>query len=181
MVAGVLLNYVDFFARHLVPMRMSLVPGRAAGLYLDANVSGYTLAFGMLASAWILPRRIRFAYCLFAGTGVFLTFSRSSIMLLALIIVGMSWYQWFAAPRRWSVALSVATIVIAGWALVGGQWTSVVQQAGLGRYLDQNTATRIGGSFIGQHDESTADRLRVARRGIEAFLDAPLSATASAR
>ena len=173
-IAGVLLNYVDFFARHLVPTQMSLVPGRAAGLYLDANVAGYTLAFGTLTSAWILPRRLRFAYCLFAATGVFLTFSRSSIMLMALVIVAMSWYQWFAAPRRWSVALSVAAIVIAGWALAGGQWASGLQQAGLGRYLDENTATRISGSFVGQHDESTADRLRVARRGIAAFLDAPL-------
>jgi O-antigen ligase len=173
-VAGVLINYVDFFARNIVPAPLSLVPGRAAGLYLDANVSGYSLAFGMLLSAWILPRRVRFAYCLFVGTAVLLTFSRSSIMLWALTIVAMAWCEWFLAPRRWSVALTLAMVVIVGWGLVEGAWVSVARQVGADRYLDQNTASRIGGSFIGQNDDSSEDRLRVAQRGIAAFLDAPL-------
>lgn len=172
-VCSVVINYFDFFTRGSV-VPLSVVPGRAAGMYFDSNSSGYCLVFAMVLSAWILPKKIRWLYCLFVATGVLLTFSRSSIMLWALAVLSMAWFGWFGFSRTASVAFSGCLLLIASAALTSGVWAEYARQSGMDKYLDSNTLPRIASSFVTQEDESTKDRLLVAQRGVTAFLDAPV-------
>ena len=172
-VCSVLINYFDFFTRGTI-LPLSVVPGRAAGMYLDPNTSGYSLAFVMVLSAWILPRKIRWLYCLFVSTGVLLTFSRSSIMVWALAVLSMAWARWFGFSRTASVMVTGSLMLIAGAGLTSGVWADYAIESGADKYLDTNALSRIASSFVSQEDESTKDRLRVAQRGISAFLNAPL-------
>ena len=170
---AVILNYFDFFTRGSV-VPLSIVPGRAAGMYVDPNSGGYCLVFAMVLSAWILPRKLRLLYCMFIATGVLLTFSRASIILWAVAVFSMAWCGWFGLSRAISVVSAGSLILIAGVALTSGVLAEYAIQAGAGKYLDSNTLPRIASSFITQDDESTKDRILVAKRGIDAFLKAPV-------
>jgi len=82
---GVAFNIYDFF----VPGPFTEVPGRGAGLYLNANTSAEALVLGMILSVMVLPPSWREPFLLLAGIGVFVTFSRSGIMAWIIAVSGL--------------------------------------------------------------------------------------------
>jgi len=169
---GVAINLVEFLANDSIAL--SSVPGRAAGLYGNANRSGNYLVLGMALSLWILPRRWRWSYCFLVALGVFVTFSRSALMMWALGVALVAWFRGFRLPRAFSIPFVASLLILAGATLSAGRWNAYLSAMGLDDRLDANTSARIGGSFLEQGDHSSLERALVARRGFERFLDAPV-------
>jgi O-antigen ligase len=169
---GVVLNHADFFTRgHL---HMSFVGGRAAGMYVNPNISGQMLVFGMVLSVFVLPKRLRFGYCLLVASGVILTFSRGAIVLWAVAMLCLAWEDTFALPRIPSLLCMGLSVALLATSLVAGDWLVAFKSSGLKQYLTSNTENRIGRSFLEQDDYSARTRMLVARRGLQMFLDKPI-------
>lgn len=170
-IGGVLLNYTDFFMSGR--LNMSAVGGRAAGMYVNPNISGQYLVFGMVLSAYILPKRLRFAYCLFVASGVFLTFSRGAIVLWTLAMFCLAWGDTFALPRVHSLLSVGLMVALLATSLLAGRWVEAVKSTGLKKYINENTERRIARSFMEQDDYSSRERKLLARQGLKMFLDKP--------
>ncbi|MDA8387638.1 MAG: O-antigen ligase family protein [Nitrospiraceae bacterium] len=172
-VFSVVMNYVDFANLFGGAVHLSIVHGRAAGLYENPNISGQALAMGMVLSASLVPKRLRWLFCLFVATGVVLTFSRGAIILWMIAVLGLAWADMFVLRRMTSVAVMGLLVIALTAALTAGGWVGAFRAAGLGSYLDADTSSRIGQSFLDQRDYSSRARLAVAQRGLELFLERP--------
>jgi O-antigen ligase len=171
-ICGVLINYIDFLTKG--SLGFSTVPGRAAGFYGNPNISGNFIALGMGLSVWVLPNRWRWIFCLFVATGVFVTFSRSSMIMWVVAVFFVAWFRGFALPRAFNLVFMAVMLSVLGVTLVTGGWVHYLKQIGLGGYLDQNTSARISGGFLAQGDHSSRDRALVAELGIKRFFQSPL-------
>lgn len=172
-VISVFMNYVDFFKLLGASWKFSFVEGRAAGLFVNPNISGQQLVFGMVISVLILPKKYRWWLCLFVGTGVILTFSRGAILLWMIAILGLAWGNTFVIKRTVSVLSIGAAVTILTITLAAGNWIGVFKSIGLDSYLNDNTSSRIGESFLEQNDYSSKTRRYVAEKGISMFFDNP--------
>jgi hypothetical protein len=150
------------------------IAGRAAGLYQDCNLSGTMLVAGMLLSILRLPLSLRIPYSLVVGVGVFVTFSRSALLLWTAAFLGMSVFGWLTQHRK--VALVAALIGLSGasQSLMTGGWIAAMDTVGAGDLLNSNTRARIGSSFLVQEDFSKKEREEVALRAFEDWQDAPI-------
>ena len=173
-VFSVFLNWAEFL--HVFGNRLlfSTVPGRSAGLYMDANSSAAALVMGMVLSVFVLPQKLRWWYCLLVATGVLLTFSRGGIILWILAVGGLAWSNVFVLKRGTSVAGLVALAMVFALGLAAGDLIGVFKTAGLESYLDSNTSNRIGKSFLEQNDYSSKARKMVAEQGLSMALEKPL-------
>jgi hypothetical protein len=54
--------------------------GRAAGLYVNPNITGCALILGLIFGIGVLPERMRILYSIVVLIGVFMTFSRGAIL-----------------------------------------------------------------------------------------------------
>ena len=61
--------------------------GRPAGFYVDPNSSGFAIIAGTIFSIGILSPIYRFIFLLIVGSGVFITFSRGSIILFVVVSI----------------------------------------------------------------------------------------------
>lgn len=170
-IIGVALNVVDYFLPSI--WQFTNVPGRAAGLYENANLSGSYLVLGMVIAVWQVPRAWRIAYCVVIGLGVLLTFSRSAMILWAVAVFMLAWYRQFPWSRSTSVLMVGGVVVAVALAIVLGQLTGVLEAVGLRGRLDANTMARLTGSFFGQRDQSTVGRLYIAQQGLKALMESP--------
>ena len=171
---SVLMNYAEFL--HLLGdnIQFSFVRGRAAGLYVNPNISGQQLVMGMVLSVFVVPKKFRWWYCLFVATGMILTFSRGAILLWMVAMLGLAWGNVFVLPRRLSFSAIGLGVGLLSVALVAGNWVGVFKSAGLDSYLNANTTSRIGESFLDQKDYSSTSRALVAEQGMSMFLEKPL-------
>ena len=171
---SVLMNYADFL--HIFGDRIvfSTVPGRAAGLYMDANASAAALVMGMVLSVFLLPKKLRWWYCLFVATGVLLTFSRGGIILWMIAVAGLAWSSAFVLKRLASIAGIMVLVTVFAFGLAAGDLVGIFKTVGLDSYLDSNTTNRIGESFLDQNDYSSRTRKIVAERGLSMILEHPL-------
>ena len=170
-IGGVILNYIDFFMHGR--LNMSFVDGRAAGIYVNPNTSGMMMVFGMVLTVFILPKRLRFIYCLFVASGVFLTFSRGAIVLWVVAMFCLAWKDAFVLSRLPSLIGMGVLVALLATSLVAGDWLVAFKSSGMKKYLTSNTENRIGSSFMAQDDYSARSRMLVARRGLQMFLDKP--------
>lgn len=171
---SVLMNYGEFFHIFSSKWHFSSTPGRAAGLYTNSNLAGQQLVMGMVLSVFIVPKKLRWWYCLFVATGVILTFSRAAIILWIIAVLGLGWGNVFTLPRKLSVTVLGVGIVFITVTLSLGSWLGAFESAGLGRYLDSNTRERIGSSFIKQTDSSSKERAAVVKRGFSLAFEKPV-------
>lgn len=171
-IGGVVLNYADFFTHGR--LHMSFVDGRAAGMYVNPNISGQMLVFGMVLSVFLLPKHLRFVYCLLVASGVFLTFSRGAIVLWAVAMFFLAWEDTFTLSRIPSLLGMGLLIALLATSLVAGDWLVAFKSSGLKQYLTSNTENRIGRSFMEQDDYSARSRMLVARQGLQMFLEKPI-------
>lgn len=167
---SVALNIIDFFG--LSPWPMSKVSGRAAGFFVNPNISGKIMVLGMAISVFVVSRKYRFLYCLIVFSGVVLTFSRASIMIWTILILVITWKKAFVLPRALSLSIIGGTIVLGGVLLVAGTWLTVFNSMGV--TLNKNTTARMGGSFLSQSDYSSHGRVAVAKKAFNTFLNNPL-------
>lgn len=146
-------NLFEFFH----PGTFSVVAGRAAGLYLNPNISGAALMFGMLVTMGLLNVRWRGVFVLVVGLGVLTTFSRAA--LAAWLIVAAS--LMIRDLRTLGIGRLVAKLVAAS-VVVGA-----VSGIALYNLSSEQTAAMEGviadrlGSFMSedaQDDVSTSER-----------------------
>lgn len=114
--AGVALNLADW----LSPMAFSAVPGRAAGLYINPNISGGAIAAGAVVAVGQLPPRLRALFLVIASAGVLMTLSRGALI------------AWVAGVGA-LLAKGVVSPASALKAIAGTAATAAVAWVGLGR------------------------------------------------
>lgn len=173
-IISVLINWAEFLHVFGSKIVFSTVPGRAAGLYMDANSSGAAMVMGMVLSVFVLPQKLRWWYCLFVATGVLLTFSRGGIILWMLAIAGLAWSNVFVLKRKASITGISVLVIVFALGLAAGDMVGVFKTTGLDSYLDKNTSNRIGKSFLEQDDFSSRSRKMVAEQGLMMALEKPV-------
>lgn len=154
---GVALNLYEVFH----PGTFSYTPGRAAGLYLDANCSGMALVLGCLVGLTAIPPRWREIFLLLTGAGVLATFSRESMLAFAIVVAG-------AALGR---ALSLRRLM-AGVAVACVLFSTLELGNSLRESQSWNAANLQRLSFAS--DVSAEDRLQLGGKALEEFEKAPL-------
>jgi len=165
---GVILNFYDFFYPS-----MSIVPGRAAGLYINPNISGKVLVLTMIATITLIPKKYRLLYCLFVGLGVFVTFSRSCWISWAVALTGLATIGAFAVKNKLAgVAFICFLSTILVYSLLYGGFLEFSSH-NLSEYLTANTLARLGGEGGAFTDDSTYSRLRAALLAWSSFQDHP--------
>lgn len=169
-VFGIVMNLIDF-----VQPTWSDVPGRAAGFYGNPNISGKIMAFSMVASIAVIPRRFRLLYCIVAGIGILLTFSRGSWVLWAVAMIGLAsaGYLGFQSRRNSAFVLGGVCAFIVYSLLTGGA-VGFFEATGLSSSLNENTMGRLGYGDEEFTDGSTAARTDVVGAYFILFQENPL-------
>jgi hypothetical protein len=98
-------------------------PGRAAGLYVNANLAGTALSVGMLISLPITRGFHRFALIMVTGAGVFLTFSRASILAWILIVALLTMARMISGKQLASAVLT--SFLISAALIITGKSTGI--------------------------------------------------------
>lgn len=169
--AGCIVNLSEFFLAGSMIDWMSNVPGRAAGLYENANDSAMFLVMGIPIVALNVGVRTRWAFYLITLAGAYVTFSRGGLVSWALFVAlaelllqrGRGW-----AMRALAMSL-IAVCAIGAVSLFNADLGRTMTDA-LWPYLDANTSARI--EFLSY--DSTDERMAVLQHGLEAFAAAPL-------
>lgn len=131
---------------------------RSAGLYQNPNGCAYALAFGTLLALGVVPEKRRSLFLGLVIPGALLTFSRSGMLVLVLVLAGLAWTGRLKA-RQILAALAGCVGVLAVLLLL-------FRQGGAGdiqfRFLNLGFVERI--SFA-TYDASGLDRLAIVREG----------------
>lgn len=166
-VFAVVLNFIDF----IMPS-WSNVPGRAAGLYVNANTAGKVIVLAMVASIQMIPSRLRLMFCLYVGLGVLLTFSRSSWLLWAFCVIGLAITGHLSfRHKRFGFALVAMFSAFTVFSLITGGVVHLFESAGINAYLTDNTLSRLGGGGSVFKDDSAASRMIAASMAFDVFQD----------
>ena len=109
---GVALNIYEWF----VPMSFSPIPGRSAGLYIDPNITGEALVFGMILSVTVFDPLYRGPFILLTGIGILTTFSRGGILAWVIAVAGLILLRGISLrdivlPVCLSIAVGIFTIL----------------------------------------------------------------------
>lgn len=171
LLAGIALNVVDFLQLiSFVPASSPIAnPGRAAGLYMNANESGCALLLGMILTIGLVRAQWRawFTVCVFVG--VVLTFSRAAILGWFLVIF-LLWLQKYLRIRRIVAAVFLLTfLAVLAWPAIFGYLAGHAQYS--------NTQFRIEwflapGAY--RSGLSEQQRLEVFKAGWQLFLQQPI-------
>jgi hypothetical protein len=168
---GVVLNLWDF----LDPL-FSTVPGRAAGLYENPNISGKMIALLMIAGVTAVPARLRLWYLLFCGIGVLATFSRSAWLVWAAgAFLWLSKEQW-KEGYKWVAGGLFAFLLGMGslWVIFSGSLGELVVDTPMEQYLTPNTAARLGIGALALSGDAADERKDLAVESLKEWSDAPL-------
>lgn len=168
---GIALNVVDFLQLiRFVPLDSPIAnPGRAAGLYMNANESGCALLLGMILSVGLVRTHWRtwFVACVFIG--VVLTFSRAAI-LGWFIVVFLFWLLGYLRTGKiLKIVFGLAFVLIFAWPFIRAYLTGHVQYT--------NALSRIGwflAPSTHQSGFSEQQRLEVLEAGWQLFLQHPI-------
>jgi hypothetical protein len=163
-------NVLEFFSGGELFGWLSTVPGRAAGLYENANDSAMFIAFAIPIIATRTSLRLRIPLYLVSLAGVYVTFSRSGLILLGLAILACELRSSKGSHVRTIVLAGVATLVGLGFAIQFNTDLANAISSLLDPYLDTNTMSRI----YFTDNSSSGERWHVLQRGLEEFGTAPL-------
>jgi O-Antigen ligase len=156
--AGVALNIYDV----MFPGTFSNDPGRAAGLYVNPNVSGISLVFGCaIGLSTIRSRWWQEAFVLISFIGVLMTFSREAILAFGCVVV--------CGNLSGRLALRRLTVV-------GGVAVALFVAFNMGNnLLSEKVASTDKWSRLSSYSDSSATgRAHLAERTLSAFEEAPL-------
>ena len=165
---SVLMNLVDF----IHPL-WSVVPGRAAGLFVNPTISGKMLVLAMTIGAPIVPRKLRLLFCAIVGLGVLVTFSRGAWFFWVVAVVGLAvtGYLNITSKKTSIFMVSLLAMFVLYTVLTGGV-LDYLSRAGFNEYLTPNTIARLGGETPFS-DPSSISRMDVAKKAWEVFSDHP--------
>lgn len=168
MSAGI--NLIQYYLPQLLPVTFHThVPGRAAGFAEDPNESAAYICLALPLVAFFARGPMRYMWYVIALAGVAVTFSRGGIVLWATAVaVTEALKQRERGPLLFAglVSLTIKFLSIAlVLACAASVWGDI---SALFPYLDDNTRSRLN---LAADDR---DRLYLAERGIDLFLNAPL-------
>lgn len=139
--ASALIALLEFFSGFSLPVMMTNVPGRAAGLFENPNTAGLFLTMALpIVTIGLKPLFRAFWYALIVTT-VFLTFSRGGLVLCGLAIILVEAFPvqrgGVTSLRRLLLCIILVVLVVALYGLVS---TIIVNSFSSG--FDSNAASR---------------------------------------
>jgi hypothetical protein len=138
------------------------VAGRAGGLYVNANVAGFAIVFGLAIAVRAVSPRWHMPLLVVATAGVFATFSRGAAICLAALLPLLVWRRHIRAGR-----LSLLVVLVAiGISVDGGDFRRFLDARGI---LTADTSARL------ELEQDDSGRAGLARNAWEMFLDAPFA------
>jgi O-antigen ligase len=155
------------------PMTFSMALGRSASFYVNPNIAGAALVGGLLLALPIVPARLREAFALLVGAGVFLTLSRGALLCFGIVLVVL------LASRQ--LRLKRLSLLTAGGLLLVASVVGAMMASGELSYLsggaDRFVRQRLG---IGSREEFSADvsassRSNLAMHALDLFGERPLT------
>ncbi|MFM9863553.1 MAG: O-antigen ligase family protein [Micropepsaceae bacterium] len=169
---GCAINVVEFFFAGTSFDWLSTVPGRAAGFYGNSNDAAMFIALAVPIVAMNVSPRSRWIFYALTFVGVYVTFSRGGLVVWA-SLVAMSELMLGYGRRGWGTRVTLALISCLGLvgllSFVSADASRTLTET-LWPYLDANTIARV--EFAS--NDSTAERMLLIERGLEAFSEAPL-------
>ena len=165
---GVALNIYELFA----PLSFSRYPGRSSGLYLDPNIAGGALVFGMIFGVTVLPSRYAAPFMLLTGSGVFVTVSRGAILAWLTAVAGM---MLMSRVRVKDLLQSVAVSLLLVVLVLLPQWDQLLTTLERGGAINKDVLERMEwfGDPTGVSDISSSGRKLLAERAWEKIADHP--------
>ena len=152
------------------------VPGRAAGLYGNANISGAFVPLVMLCGVTVVPRALRWPFLLACGIGTVVTFSREGWLMWGIGVAWLGWHLGGNSRKRRVIAVTFS-VIVGLWFLAAvflgriGDWLSGTH---ILQYLDPNTLARLGVGGLSFSDFAAQQRLDAALYAWHQFQLAPL-------
>ena len=160
-------NVIDIIHPNL--LGFSERAGRAAGFYVNPNITGVYLMLGMILSITLLPKRYRFYYFLLIGMGIVITFSRSSLLMwLASGIVFSQTNVFIFNRRNSSIIMGGIVFLFASVQLAG----FFVNELGLDKILTSDQLLRI--KYNPEKDLSAQGREYVFKHALELIQESPI-------
>jgi hypothetical protein len=153
------INLAEYYQPQLVPA-FSEVEGRAAGFIRNPNESAIYICLPLPLVAFFAPRLARCAWYIIALAGTMVTFSRGGILLFVTAVEVLKRREMAGRLRLTRIiSLTVQLLMVA---------VASSNMETLFPYLDPNTRARVS---LASDD---SDRVYLAKKNIEFFLDAPL-------
>ena len=161
-ILSVILNIYDFSNSNTAVF--SSTEGRAAGLYVNPNVSAMFLVFGMILSLTTFRSKLRLLYCGAVGFGVIVTFSRGGILVWIISMYMLSAYKYLDVSRRvLIILLSLITLFLVAMQLGYVELDSQYE-------LSKDAKMRL----VYGRDDSIQGRVQLVKYGISEFLESPV-------
>lgn len=88
-VLSVIINIYHFFNPYGIGLKDEVILGRASGMYINPNESGYALIIGTILTISYINPRYKEIFLIFVGVGILITFSRSAILLYTILVLYM--------------------------------------------------------------------------------------------
>jgi len=173
-ILGSILNYTDFFqpGTILPSWHETYNPGRSAALHLNPNGAGMALLFGLMLSVRLISTRWRLAFIVGVGGAILVTFSRSAILALGLLVFLLLPLKGELTSRQViTLLLGLGSIFLLVSSL------EVISALAAGRGMNEvNLLQRLEWfqSLGREGDFSSDQRLQVAEAAWKSFLDSPL-------
>lgn len=168
MFAGVALVLYDI--TH--PLKLGRFVGRGSGLYLNPNIAGSALLFGLVLTVGSVRPRWRAAYALFVGVGVIATLSRAAILCWVVVMAVLL----FGRLLRWRSVLgaSLVTLALVASPLLLPSVREKADALASSGVLRQLLRLNVVSTETRDTDVSVQARLQVTDEALTLFRDNPL-------
>lgn len=152
----------------------SSIPGRSAGWHFNPNKSGNIIVMSLIFAGLLVSRKFFWPLVIIATFGVIVTFSRSSWVMLFIVVTGLSIIRSapldkplnllnFGAGKFIGMIIGAVIAAVFITLIYSGEAYDLMRGTAVERYLNQDALHRISG---GTQDGSTSERMLVL---VEAF------------
>jgi hypothetical protein len=166
--AAVALNIVDKFIPDLLPWRLSLTEGRAAGFFQNPNSSAAAIAAALPLATYSAGSRLKIAFYLATLAGVVVTESRGGLFVW-IIAFASTRPELLPLPRNLARLTLGLLLTSSAALLLYVLWDPI--QYGLGLAL--NLDSRAAGRLFSVDDSDSVSRLYAADLAWRQFLSSP--------
>lgn len=157
------------------PKTFSAEFGRAAGLYINPNISASAIVAGMILSVQLVKGSQRTLLVMLAGLGIFLTLSRGALLCWAVVVTSLV-IQGHVRPRQVLTGAVLLALVSTPALIAAGQYERIVAAYDLIESHSQGFRRVVDvQDVIASGDYSTEERTAVAARAFELFKERPLT------
>lgn len=87
-------------------------PGRSAGFYSNANLSGRAIILGLIFSYTIVPNKLKVTFLLSCLLGILFTFSRTGIAAWFIVVFLFSWTKIIKKKQLITLGMVLVTLII---------------------------------------------------------------------